>query len=44
MRIYRAAFAVAVLLAAAAIPSYALAQVESTPIPAPKKPNFAPTS
>ena len=43
MRIYRAAFAVAVLLAAA-IPSYALAQVESTPIPAPKKPNFAPMS
>ena len=39
MRIYRAVIAVAVL--AAAIPSYALAQVESTPIPAPEKPNFS---
>ena len=39
MRIYRAVIAVAVL--AAALPSYALAQVESTPIPAPKKPNFS---
>jgi hypothetical protein len=40
MRIYRAIIAVAVLLAAAT-PSYAPAQVESTPIPAPKKPNFS---
>jgi hypothetical protein len=32
--------AVAIALAAA-IPSYALAQVESTPIPAPMKPNFS---
>jgi hypothetical protein len=39
MRIYRAVIAVAVL--AMALPSYALAQVESTPIPAPKKPNFS---
>jgi hypothetical protein len=39
MRIYRAVIAVAVL--AAALPAYALAQVESTPIPAPKKPNFS---
>ncbi|MGB8908488.1 MAG: hypothetical protein WCC84_07035 [Candidatus Cybelea sp.] len=40
MRIYRAFIAVAVL--AAALPSYALAQVESTPIPNPGKPNFSP--
>jgi hypothetical protein len=41
MRLYRVFVAVAVLLAAV-IPSYALAQqVESTPIPAPKKPNFS---
>ena len=33
--------AVAVLLGAA-IPSYAVAQVEATPIPAPAKPNFSP--
>ncbi|MGA8099148.1 MAG: hypothetical protein WB810_10870 [Candidatus Cybelea sp.] len=39
MRIYRAVIAVALL--AAALPSYACAQVESTPIPAPKKPNFS---
>jgi hypothetical protein len=43
MRITRVIVAVAVLLAAT-IPSYALAQVESTPIPAPKKPNFSPMS
>jgi hypothetical protein len=40
MRISRVLITVAVLLAAA-IPSYAPAQVESTPIPAPKKPNFS---
>ena len=40
MRIYRAFIAVAVLFAAAT-PAYAPAQVESTPIPAPTKPNFS---
>lgn len=40
MRIYPALVAAVVLLAAAT-PSYAPAQVESTPIPAPKKPNFS---
>ena len=35
---------VAGVLAAFAVPSYAVAQVESTPIPAAKKPNFAPIS
>jgi hypothetical protein len=40
MRIYRVIIGVAVLLAVAA-PSFASAQVESTPIPAPKKPNFS---
>lgn len=40
MRITRVVIAVAVLLGAA-MPSYAPAQVESTPIPAPKKPNFS---
>jgi hypothetical protein len=39
MRVYRVLIAVAVLLAAAT-PSYAPAQVESTPVPAPKKPDF----
>lgn len=40
MRITPLLIAVTVLLSAA-IPSYASAQVESTPIPAPKKPNFS---
>jgi hypothetical protein len=40
MRISRVLVAAAVLLAAT-IPSLACAQVESTPIPAPKKPNFS---
>jgi hypothetical protein len=40
MRIPRVLLAAAVLLAAT-IPSFASAQVESTPIPAPKKPNFS---
>lgn len=40
MRIPRVLAAAAVLLAAT-IPSFASAQVESTPIPAPKKPNFS---
>ena len=40
MRIPRVLVAVAVLLAAA-MPSYAPAQVESTPIPSPNKPNFS---
>ena len=40
MRIHRFLIAAAVLLAAAT-PAYAPAQVESTPIPAPKKPNFS---
>jgi hypothetical protein len=40
MRIPRVLVAAAVLLAAT-IPSFASAQVESTPIPAPKKPNFS---
>lgn len=39
MRITRILVAIAVLAIAA--PSYALAQVESTPIPAPAKPNFS---
>ena len=39
MRVYRV-LAAAALLAAAA-PAYARAQVESTPIPAPSKPNFS---
>jgi hypothetical protein len=38
MHLYRIFSAV---LLAAAIPSYAVAQVESTPIPAPAKPNFS---
>lgn len=40
MRITHALVAVAVLLGAA-IPAYSLAQVESTPIPTPRKPNFS---
>lgn len=40
MRIYRILPAVAMLLAVV-VPSYARAQVESTPIPAPMKPNFS---
>jgi hypothetical protein len=40
MRIYRI-LAVAGVLLAAALPSYAPAQVESTPVPLPKKPNFS---
>lgn len=40
MRITHVMVAVAVLLSAA-IPAYGLAQVESTPIPTPKKPNFS---
>jgi len=40
MRRYPVIAFIAVLLATA-IPSYVLAQVESTPIPAPKKPNFS---
>jgi hypothetical protein len=40
MRISRALIAVAVF-AVAALPTYAPAQVESTPIPAPGKPNFS---
>jgi hypothetical protein len=39
MRITRILVAIAVLVIAA--PSYALAQVENTPIPAPAKPNFS---
>jgi len=38
MRVYRV---VAGAILAAALPIYALAQVESTPIPAPSKPNFS---
>jgi hypothetical protein len=41
MRVYRVLAAV-IALTAAAVPTYAPAQVESTPIPAPSKPNFAP--
>jgi len=40
VRIYPALAAAAIALAAA-LPSYAPAQVESTPIPAPQKPNFS---
>jgi hypothetical protein len=40
MRLYRT-FLVVAALAAVGIPSYAAAQIESTPIPAPKKPNFS---
>jgi hypothetical protein len=40
MRVYRVLAAV-IALAAAAAPTYAPAQVESTPIPAPSKPNFS---
>ncbi|HVN68182.1 MAG TPA: hypothetical protein VMU38_00815 [Candidatus Binatia bacterium] len=40
MRTYRILVAAAALLAAA-LPSYALSQIESTPIPAPVKPNFS---
>jgi hypothetical protein len=40
VRIHRVLIAAAVLFAAAT-PAYAPAQVESTPIPAPKKPNFS---
>lgn len=43
MRFYRVLIAAAVL-AAAALPAYAPAQVESTPIPQPGKPNFSPLS
>lgn len=35
---------VAAAMLAATMPTYALAQVESTPLPAPKKPNFSPMS
>jgi hypothetical protein len=41
LRITRVMLAAAVLVSAAAIPSYAPAQVESTPIPMTGKPNFS---
>ncbi len=43
MRIQRVLIAIA-LLAMSGIPAYAVAQVESTPIPAPAKPNFSSVS